>query len=253
MIEQNQNQTSEGQVKDLKCLRNSISSKLLVFTEKSLEVIDNLIEDYIVIERNFEKDFTYEDICNLMFLFLIKENYATAKCYKDKAFIKKLVTEKNMHLINSIDTILTKQKTDPYTNIYETIYKLFEFGKSTQVISEAFLNIYEQRQASFLSKIYKNIKQTTLLDLIKPHIDKDNIETYAKKYNLSKIEHETLLFYSFENFNTCNVEKTVTGEYKTQPDYTKDSNYVSDNLTFINKNANELENLVKASFLLQNK
>lgn len=234
-------------------LRENIKYLLSVFRSNPLEVIDQIILGYKSLETVYLKFFNYEDLCNLILLYLIKESYSDALCYKEKAFFYKLINEKTNLLFTPVEAILVKLKTNPYSNIYENLLKLYGFGTDTQTIAEVFLYIYEQKQAFFLSTIYKNISEDSLIDLLKPHIAKESLTDYAKKYNINIRKSNNKVFYSFETFNISNVEKNLTGEFQTQPNFIKEPNYVLNNLTFVNNKANELENLAKANFLLQNK
>lgn len=254
MSEMNEPNNKNNKVDNgLKELRENIKNMISVFRSKPLEVIDQIILGYRSLESNYPKNLSCEDLCNLMLLYLIKEKYADALCCKEKAFLFKLVNDKTTLLLTPVDAILVKLKTNPYSNIYENLLKLFGFGEDTQEIAEVFLCIFEQKQAFFLSTIYKNISEETLVDLLKPHITKETLSAYANKYNINTKKTGNKVFYSFENFNISNVEKSISGEFQTQPDFIKEPSYVLNNLTFVNNKANELENIAKANFLLQNK
>ena len=145
-------------------------------------------------------------------------------------------------------------KNNPYSNIFQFLehYYMINSIEISRVIPLC-IEIYELRQAEFLSRIYKIISKKNLIQLVRKSYE-TNFNEYIEKYNLQVLEKKGEYFVSFENFNSNFVIwDNNSRKFKTLSNISLENANLAQELNFINSKTSELENIVKANFVITKK
>lgn len=164
-----------------------------------------------------------QNIVNLILLLCHEECWDEAIEYVKKS-------DRSDNQIKQLIKLINKFKAEPFCNIYNELIAL-ESSENQQLsmIIQIYIYSYSQKQAEFLSKLYKSISIQNLLNLIQPVYSVESLNEYLSRYGF---EFDTSK--KFVNLKSMPAKSATLKE-------------MVDNLKFINETTIQLENLVKAN------
>lgn len=185
--------------------------------EKSISILDKLFQ-----LAKVQRLTTYQVI-----------SYSLLLCLNDKWKIAhdvinqyKSSLDKESYVL--LSNMIKKFKNEPFCSIYAELNSLQNYSdESVSKIAETFIDIYEERQAEFLSKVYTSVSQKDLIRQLAPLYSSSSISSYLSKYG----------FVSQDQFIILR-KVTIQNSFLNQ---------MLDNFQFLNRNTIDLENIVKSN------